>query len=83
MQQHPRQKHESVSRFAPTDGTELPIMISGDFGRSPFCRQLSDKQIYLIIVIVVDAWRANFNSTPELRLGKCGAISTNNISELV
>ena len=28
----------------PTDGTRLPIDRSGDFGASPFCRQLSGKQ---------------------------------------
>ena len=73
MQQHPRQKHESISRFVPTDGTELPIMTSGDFGRSPFCRQLSDKQIYLIIVIVVDAWRANSESSRVIWVLRSGA----------
>jgi len=28
----------------PTDGTRLPIDGSGDFGWSPFCRQLSGQQ---------------------------------------
>jgi hypothetical protein len=28
----------------PTDGTRLPILRSGDFGRSPFFGQLSAKQ---------------------------------------
>jgi hypothetical protein len=33
-----------VRLFVPTDGTRLPIVSSGDFGASPFLRQLSGKQ---------------------------------------
>jgi hypothetical protein len=30
--------------FVPTDGTRLPMFMSGGFGRSPFFGQLSGKQ---------------------------------------
>jgi hypothetical protein len=30
--------------FVPTEGTRLPIIRSGNFGRLPFSGQLSDKQ---------------------------------------
>src|ERR1017187_520240 len=41
-----RSKPTSIleSSFVPTDGTRLPIVRSGDFGRSPFFEHLSAKQ---------------------------------------
>ena len=31
--------------FVPTEGTRLPIVTSGNFGRLPFSGQLSDKHV--------------------------------------
>jgi hypothetical protein len=51
MQQNPEPAASAIQvnpdqkeNFVPTDGTRLPIDRSGDFGASPFLRQLSGKQ---------------------------------------
>jgi hypothetical protein len=40
----PISKRDNGVCGVPTDGTRLPIDGNGDFGLSPFCRQLSGKQ---------------------------------------